>query len=328
MAATTSESDVPETPAVFWACKSITVSSVNAKFTEKEQFWTKLFFCRQDPDPVTFHFQCKFGSENDGWLSLYVGPSNREVKFTSLRFFVHDDQGKLLQDRTCVPSQRLKKGKSHGWAKFFAHVDAANGPWRVSCEVKYEVSPPDYVQTSTHKSNHRSDLLKLFESAKYSDVTFLVGEERILAHKAIVTTRSSYFDSMFDANMKESASNEVRVTDADPKVFAALIRFLYSGLPPKKLSEYPMELLVLADKYGLTDLKNVCEGWLCTNICLNNAVESLLLAEKHHCLQLQCRARVFLQTHMVTLKRDKEKWSLLQTEPELVVRLMEEFSDE
>jgi hypothetical protein len=49
-----------------------------------------------------------------------------------------------------------------------------------------------------------TDLVKLVNNEKFSDVCFIVEKKRIYAHKAILTIRSDYFNAMFSGKMKES----------------------------------------------------------------------------------------------------------------------------
>ena len=104
-----------------------------------------------------------------------------------------------------------------------------------------------------------SDFTDMLDSASHSDVTFLVQGEQIKAHKAILAARSTYFDTMFNAGMKESESNVVEVTDVQPKVFKILLRFLYGSVPEKSECDVWSELLVAADKYDVQHLKEACE---------------------------------------------------------------------
>lgn len=49
------------------------------------------------------------------------------------------------------------------------------------------------------------DLLKMLENDKtFADVTFVVGDARIMAHKCILASRSKFFENMFKAGMRET----------------------------------------------------------------------------------------------------------------------------
>ena len=121
----------------------------------------------------------------------------------------------------------------------------------------------------------------MLETPTNSDVTFIFGNDRrITAHKLILSTRSKYFESMFASSLKESQSGEIEVPDVDLNVFKAMLEFLYSGIPPKNLKEVSLELLIVADKYGMEELTTLCETSASENITARNVVDSLLVAEK------------------------------------------------
>ena len=124
---------------------------------------------------------------------------------------------------------------------------------RIKCEVVYN-GDAVYVDSTKMTEN----MIGLLDSAKHADVTFLVGKEKIKAHKAILAAQSNYFDKMFDSGMRECAKNEVEIHDAEPSEFKELLRFLYSGLTPENLPEIALSLLPLANRYEAMELKDMC----------------------------------------------------------------------
>ena len=54
-----------------------------------------------------------------------------------------------------------------------------------------------------------------------------------MAHKNILSARSTYFAGMFESGMKENLTNKVRVTDAQPEAFKALLKYIYAEIEPK-----------------------------------------------------------------------------------------------
>lgn len=77
-----------------------------------------------------------------------------------------------------------------------------------------------------------NDLNELVNSSQFSDVAFNVGGERIVAHKAILVSRSQYFRAMFTNSLRETYSgrDETIVIEGVSAVgFLAMIRYLYTG---------------------------------------------------------------------------------------------------
>eukprot|EP00975_Prorocentrum_lima_P015665 3321300-Prorocentrum_lima.AAC.1 len=61
-----------------------------------------------------------------------------------------------------------------------------------------------------------------------SDITIIVGEDRIPAHHLVLVTRSEVFRAMFSSNMIEATERVVHIDDFDLPVVKAMLRFLYS----------------------------------------------------------------------------------------------------
>ena len=51
------------------------------------------------------------------------------------------------------------------------------------------------------------DLLSMLETGKFGDVTFAVGDKKIVAHKCILASRSVFFEKMFSLGMLESTES-------------------------------------------------------------------------------------------------------------------------
>lgn len=71
----------------------------------------------------------------------------------------------------------------------------------------------------------------IFNKEILSDVHFVVGkgnlQQRIPAHKFVLSVGSAVFDAMFNGAMA-TTSEEIELPDVEPAAFLALLRFLYS----------------------------------------------------------------------------------------------------
>ena len=129
----------------------------------------------------------------------------------------------------------------------------------------------------------QTDLINMFESRTFSDVTFLVQEKEFPAHKSVLASRSIYFQKMFDAEMEESATNRVHVLDVDPSTFEAVLRFLYGGVVEENQFYALAKLVAAAEKYAMDELKRICESIMLANLQMANIIDALLTADVHNC---------------------------------------------
>ena len=85
-------------------------------------------------------------------------------------------------------------------------------------------------------------------NGKYTDVEFVINDQKINAHKCVLAARSSVFDAMFQHNFEEKKSNSVVITDISHETFFNMINYIYTENTPKLPYEAELELLVAADK--------------------------------------------------------------------------------
>ncbi|KAL7098206.1 hypothetical protein ACP275_09G002500 [Erythranthe tilingii] len=135
--------------------------------------------------------------------------------------------------------------------------------------------------------------LGMLESGEGCDVTFNVGGVEFRAHKVILSARSSVFESMFFSLMAFHKLEVVLITDVEPRIFKALLHFIYCDtLPedemclvegyafgPSVSSTFGAKLLAAADKYGVERLKSICESHLWKSISLKRLAETLMIAD-------------------------------------------------
>lgn len=75
-------------------------------------------------------------------------------------------------------------------------------------------------------------LKRLLNNHEFSDLEIIVGPERHLihAHKCILAARSEWFRSALrPGGFLESRENRIKLVEDDPKIFEALLEFLYTG---------------------------------------------------------------------------------------------------
>jgi speckle-type POZ protein len=162
-------------------------------------------------------------------------------------------------------------------------------------EALEATTPADSI--SVPPSDLHQHLGGLLVTEKGADVVFDVAGETFAAHRCVLAARSPVFSAEFFGAMKESdTGGVVHIEDMEPRVFKALLYFVYTDLlfPSTKTKTMQQvedddedvlsqHLLVAADKYNLERLKLLCEKKLCEYISADNVATILALAEQHHC---------------------------------------------
>ncbi|XP_021963604.2 TD and POZ domain-containing protein 1-like [Folsomia candida] len=145
----------------------------------------------------------------------------------------------------------------------------------------------DDIPASSFSYNGFVDIKKYFLSEECSDVTIRCGPDSFPAHLLILSSRSAYFAAMFSCSMKEAKERVIKIDDMTPQSVKELLRFIYLGeIDPSSVSLYAKDLFIAAEKYGMTDLKQLCERHLVENLTVENAIEMYDLSQMHGSLVL------------------------------------------
>eukprot|EP00742_Colponemidia_sp_Colp-10_P000471 GILJ01000512.1.p1 GENE.GILJ01000512.1~~GILJ01000512.1.p1 ORF type:complete len:492 (-),score=35.78 GILJ01000512.1:311-1786(-) len=130
-----------------------------------------------------------------------------------------------------------------------------------------------------------ADFASLVNSPDASDVVFLVGptQEKMFAHKLILTSRCSYFRRCFSSQWKED-DGVVRKPNMSVPVMASVLRFIYTNqllCDEKDL----MDVMYAAEEFGLDALKEQCGAALAKSLSPTSAFS---LLECGHKLSVNC----------------------------------------
>lgn len=122
-----------------------------------------------------------------------------------------------------------------------------------------------------HTALLASDLEQLLKKNDKADVTFIVENKRIQAHRMILAARSEYFKALLYGALMESKQDEI-VLKVQLKPFEFLLRYIYTGsLSLENVVQGELlEIIMLADLYGLIELKKAIGEYLCKKISTRN----------------------------------------------------------
>jgi RCC1 and BTB domain-containing protein len=130
------------------------------------------------------------------------------------------------------------------------------------------------------------DMRDLVDDDEYSDVTFLVDDQPIHAHRAILARRCDHFAAMFRSGMRESVEREIRIPNIPRPVFLLLMEYIYTDSVKIDL-EHSVDLYIAADLYQLERLREMCCVVVRRNLTGDNAPFVLQNATDAHCQVLK-----------------------------------------
>ncbi|XP_034693485.1 BTB/POZ and MATH domain-containing protein 4 isoform X1 [Vitis riparia] len=247
------------------------------------------------------------------------------------------------------------RGSMWGYKRFFRRAMLESSDFlkddclKINCTVGVVVSAIDCSRLhpiQVPDSDIGAHFGMLLENEEGSDVIFDVSGEKFHAHKLVLAARSPIFESEF-INGPEDDKQEIVVKDMDPKVFKAVLHFIYrdsliedeelltsgSSCMVSESDTIAAKLLAAADKYGLTRLRLMCEALLCKDISVNSVSKILALADRYHAMDLKAVCLKFAAENLVAVMRSdgfeylKANCPLLQSELlKTVAGCEEEFS--
>uniref|UniRef100_J3MJU7 BTB domain-containing protein n=1 Tax=Oryza brachyantha TaxID=4533 RepID=J3MJU7_ORYBR len=144
------------------------------------------------------------------------------------------------------------------------------------------------------------------------------------AHRVILASRSPVFRAMLENEMEESRSGIIKIYDVCYDVLRAFIHYMYTA---EALLDEQMasDLLVLAEKYEVKNLKAFCEKFLTSKVSNDNAIAHYAFAHRHSAKQLLETSLSAIMDNMSTLADREEYKELVEKDPRLVVEIYEAY---
>ena len=146
--------------------------------------------------------------------------------------------------------------------------------------------------------------------------------QRLHAHKVILCARSPYFKALLLGGLRESRDKNIYVdtsTASSPyhsgvshlnggvslMTFHAMVRYLYTnGVEMEETSgEDWLNLLVAANRYSITPLKQLCQDVLEQSVDVENVACLFALADTQQALSLRAACSSFIINHVEVVRR-------------------------
>lgn len=151
---------------------------------------------------------------------------------------------------------------------------------------------------------YRGDVLtclknSLYEDEDVKDVTFIVENKKIRAHKIILMIRCDYFRKMFQGDWAETKKEGIYVGDFTYVAFSVFLEYVYTGTVAGSLDlPVAVDLLQIADCYQERKLQTLCEETLKDRIKVDNCAQLFEISTKYAAKLLQTGCAKFGAHHM------------------------------
>lgn len=167
-----------------------------------------------------------------------------------------------------------------------------------------------------------ADMNSLLGSEENSDFQIIVGNKTFRVHKSILSARSPYFRAMFSHDMLENVENKVYLDDMEEEVAEEMLKFIYTGGSPQ-LDKFADRLLVVAEKYGLEQLKELSELQMIDNLAVDSASLYLSTASQYNLVELKAACFDFISQNIKAIKDTPGFYEINKTDPTLFMELFQ-----
>lgn len=175
-------------------------------------------------------------------------------------------------------------------------------------------------KSNKEKNVNTHNFKNLLGSEMFSDICFRLGNQKIHAHRVILSSRSKYFEALLGNSMKESQQKELTI-DQDYNTFWSILEYIYTGETTIN-NENVIKLLKASDIYLLEDLNRICQSYISKRIHHFDISEILDISYLHNSYDLMTRICQFLKENVhiwekIKMKKDKE---LVKEVEELILK--------
>uniref|UniRef100_A0A452VIX2 BTB domain containing 19 n=1 Tax=Ursus maritimus TaxID=29073 RepID=A0A452VIX2_URSMA len=141
-------------------------------------------------------------------------------------------------------------------------------------------------------------LRSLLNNPQYSDVCFVVGQERqeVFAHRCLLACRCNFFQRLLGPKLGPGMPSPVVLSTVPAEAFLAVLEFLYTN--SVRLHRHSvLEVLTAAVEYGLEELRELCLGFVLKVLDVELVCEALQVAVTFGLGPLQERCIAFIEAH-------------------------------
>ncbi|KAG5677788.1 hypothetical protein PVAND_007518 [Polypedilum vanderplanki] len=135
---------------------------------------------------------------------------------------------------------------------------------------------------------------EFIDDENYNDFSIVCNDGiTVYANRIVLAKSSPVFKAMFQTDMSERQKNEIILNDIDSKTMKEFINFVY-GKHIENFDDLVDSLLYCAEKYLVSNLKDICTKCLHENLDKNNAFETLAKAETYNLEPLMDQCITFI----------------------------------
>ncbi|XP_077998420.1 BTB/POZ domain-containing protein 17-like [Glandiceps talaboti] len=166
------------------------------------------------------------------------------------------------QDQQADPPQHIAVNENSSQGTGSQDSTQPSTPCSASSGTSFGSSSSDGVECFGNERHTLAEQAKYCNSSVLSDIKLKVGGRTYHAHKLMLVRSSEVFERMFSSEWSDRNKQEVELVEEPCCVdsFPRFLKYLYSCHVTLNIDN-TLPILILADKYNVCDLRNVCVNY-------------------------------------------------------------------
>jgi len=154
-------------------------------------------------------------------------------------------------------------------------------------------SPEENTKMKPQQKILLDGLTNFYKERVMCDITLKAEDIAVPAHRCVLAASSPYFRAMFTFEVKEMDQEEITLYEISGCILEDLVTFFYSGEITLN-KENVQGLVCAADMMQILSLRNQCEQFMISALCLENCVEVYNFADFQNLDKLKMHAESFI----------------------------------
>ncbi|KFP95517.1 Kelch-like 4 [Leptosomus discolor] len=163
----------------------------------------------------------------------------------------------------------------------------------------------EYFRSTNHAEQTFRKMESYLQQKQLCDVLLIVGDQKIPAHRLVLSAVSDYFAAMFTNDVREAKQEEIKMEGVDPDALKALVHYAYTGI--LELKEDTIEsLLAAACLLQLSQVIEVCCNFLMKQLHPSNCLGIRSFGDAQGCTELLKVAHTYTMEHFTEVIKNQE----------------------
>ncbi|XP_054025365.1 kelch-like protein 4 [Dryobates pubescens] len=163
----------------------------------------------------------------------------------------------------------------------------------------------EYFQSTNHAEQTFRKMESYLQQKQLCDVLLVAGDQKIPAHRLVLSAVSDYFAAMFTNDVREAKQEEIKMEGVDPDALKALVHYAYTGI--LELKEDTIEsLLAAACLLQLSQVIEVCCNFLMKQLHPSNCLGIRSFGDAQGCSELLKVAHTYTMEHFTEVIKNQE----------------------